>query len=176
MQVSGLKLTSFLRFSFATVVCLILMLTTRSSQATTISVLPGSQVSVSTGDSVQIDINVSGLGAGTAPSVGVYDVALAFDPTILSFTNVSWGTGLDTFGLGDIRTVTTSAASIELFELSLDSPGDLNAFQPASFLLASISFTGINAGTSDLSLSVVAVPRGSDLREPRRRRQSPGTS
>jgi hypothetical protein len=126
-----------------------------SAGTISLSVLPGSQLPATTGQQVTVDINIVGLGSGT--SLGVYDLNLTFDPMLLSFTNVNWGNGLDLFGTGDVRNVNASAGLVNISELSLDSATDLNALQPASFLLGSLQFTEVGTGTSNITLSINAL-------------------
>jgi hypothetical protein len=109
------------------------------------------------GSNASIDFYINGLANGTAPSVGVYDLTVSFDPSILSFSSVGWGTGLDVFGLGDIQSATLATGTIELFELSLDSSSDLNAFQSDAFRLFTLTFVADASGTSPLDISVNAL-------------------
>jgi hypothetical protein len=135
----------------------VLFASVASASPISISVLPGSQLPVTTGGAATVVLNIVGLGAGTAPSLGVYDLNLTFDPTLLSFANVNWGNGLDLFGTGDVRNVNASAGLVNISELSLDSAADLNALQPANFLLASLQFTGLGTGTSNIALFINAL-------------------
>jgi hypothetical protein len=128
-----------------------------SAAAISITVQPGAQLPVTTGEQVSVDLNIVGLGASTTPSLGVYDLNLTFDPTLLSFANVNWGNGLDLFQFGDVRNVNASAGLLNVSELSLDSATDLDALQPASFLLASLQFIGVGTGTSNIALSINAL-------------------
>ena len=120
-------------------------------------VLPGSQLSTVAGDQVQIDIRISGLGSAKSPSLGTYDLDFSYDQTTLAFNHISWGTGLDIFGLGSLRDATFSAGLLNLFEASLDSVADLTALQPSNFLLASLVFHGLTTGSSNISLSINAL-------------------
>lgn len=120
-----------------------------------LSVSPVSQ-SVTVGSPVSFDIDASGLGNGTA--LGTYDINLGFDPTLLSYANITFGTGLDVLGLGDIQGVTPGNGTVEVFELSLDSVSDLETLQPSSFKLATLTFKTLATGTnSPITLSVNAL-------------------
>ena len=55
---------------------------------------------------------------------------VAYDPAILSFVNVNWGSGLDVFGLGSLRTVNASPGLVNLFDLSLDTAARSTHFSP----------------------------------------------
>jgi hypothetical protein len=112
-----------------------------------IDVLPTSQ-SANNGNPLSVTLEIFGLSAGTAPSVGTFDFDLGFDPTLLSFMNATYGTGVDIFGLGDLQFTTPGTGTVNLFEVSLDSASDINSFQPASFVLATLSFMALADGTS----------------------------
>ena len=120
-----------------------------------LSVSPASQ-SVTLGSPVSFDVDISGLGNGTA--LGTYDINLGFDPTLLSYSSIVFGNQVDISGLGDIQSVTPGAGTVEVFELSLDSPSDLNSLQASSFTLATLTFDTLATGTnSPLTLSVNAL-------------------
>lgn len=116
--------------------------------------------SVQSGDSVDIGIVISGLDSGLAPSLSTYDLDLNFDQGQLSFANAVFGDSvlgnqLDLFNFG-----TNSAAGLSrpgvlnLFELSSDSPADLNNLQADNFTLATLTFNILNAGTSQLDITI----------------------
>lgn len=107
-------------------------------------------------DFVDVDLVVSGLGDGVAPSLGAYDVDLNFDAGVLSLVGVGFGAGLDIFDFGSIQTATPGPGTVNLYEVSLDSPEDLDASQPGSFSLATLTFQVLAGGTSALDLSVNA--------------------
>lgn len=120
-----------------------------------LSVSPASQ-SVTLGSPVSFDVNISGLGNGTA--LGTYDINLGFDPTLLSYSSIVFGNQVDISGLGDIQSVTPGTGTVDVFELSLDSPSDLNSLQASSFTLATLTFDTLATGTnSPLTLSVNAL-------------------
>ncbi len=125
-----------------------------------IDVIPDFQ-EVDVGTSVSVDITISGLDDTTAPSLSSFDLDIDYDPTRLFFTGVggvSFGDQLDLFGLGSIRVIDDSAADIvNLFELSLDSPDDLNNLQLSSFSLATLTFDTIGAGTSAMTVAINAL-------------------
>lgn len=125
-------------------------------QAQTLTVTPSAQT-VDVGDAVSVDLRISGLGDGAAPSVGVFDIDFTFDPSLLSFSTVSYGTGLDVLGLGSLQATTPGAGTVNLFELSFDTADDLNAFQSDSFTLATLTFNTLAFGASQLTLSLNAV-------------------
>ncbi len=125
-----------------------------SANATLITVSPDNQ-EIERGNNLLVDVLISGLGDGVAPSLGTFDFDFFFNSTVLSLTNVTFWSGLDVLGLGSIQQFDSSTDGlINVFELSLDSPSDLDLLQPENFTLFQLTFSGVNTGTSDLALSV----------------------
>lgn len=116
-----------------------------------------------TGNSVNVDIGISGLASGAAPSLSGYDVNLSFDPSYLSFTgvvfgDVALGNQLDLASLGSTTIAElTGVGIVNLFELSGDAAEALNTLQADSFNLATVTFDVLNAGTSLLQLDLNAL-------------------
>ena len=110
---------------------------------------------VPVGSPVSVALSISGLTGDLA--LGTFDLDVTFNPVILSFSGATYGTGLDVLGLGDIQATTPGSGSVNLFELSLDSPTDLATLQPDSFLLATLSFDTLAPGISPLGLSINAL-------------------
>lgn len=147
--------------------CSIFLLFSDTSRAA-IFINPGfslTMVSISditqSGNSVDVQVSVSGLNQGTAPSLGTYDLNLNFDSNHLAFTgavfgDTSLGNQLDLFNLGGNTSGAglTSPDTVNFYELSLDSVADLNNLQADSFALATLSFNVLKFGTSQLTLSV----------------------
>ncbi len=127
-----------------------------ADSAVVMSVNPGGPT-VLLGDSVSVDVNVSGLGNGTAPSIGVFDLLLEYDPSKLTFNGLSHGTGLDVLSLGSFQSSSAGSNAVSVFELSFDSAQDLNTLQPDSFLLFSVNFSGSGLGVSPLTLTINSV-------------------
>ena len=125
-------------------------------QAQTLTITPSNQT-VNVGDTVTVDLRISGLGIGAAPSLGVFDIDFGFDPSLLSFTSVLYGSGLDVLGFGSSQATTPGVGTVNLFELSFDAADDLNALQLDAFILATLSFDAISLGTGSFPLSLNAV-------------------
>lgn len=125
-----------------------------AAQAFTLSVVPQS-ATTPVGSSFSVDVVASGLGAGSAPSLGGYDLDVSFDASVLSFANVAWGTGLDVHGSGlNIQLPDSSTAGlVNLFEVSFDSGSDLDLLQGDAFTLFTVTFNANAPGTSALTLS-----------------------
>lgn len=130
------------------------------ARAATISLLPDA-TDILQGDILTLNIAVSGLGDGSPPSVGVFDLDLTYDAAILGFEGVTYGGYLDVLGLGSFQETDASAAgTVNLFELSFDFAEDLDSFQPGAFTLAELSFRALAPGVSDLALLVNAFGDG----------------
>ena len=131
----------------------------RASPAPAISLdLVPSSVTVVAGYSLSVAVVISGLVAGGPPSVGAFDLTVSFNPAILSPTGVTFGLFLGNPGLLEALTgFNFLAGLVEFAEVSLLSPSDLDALQPASFTLATLSFTALASGTTILSFSEIIV-------------------
>ena len=137
-----------------------LLFITGAAQAVTLSFGSISQ----TGNSLSVDVNIAGLGSGTAPSVSTYDLDIQFDANHLSYMNSSFGDpvlgnqlDLFDFGINDTFSGTTGAGVLNIFELSLDLIADLNDLQADSFTLATLTFDVLQADTSQLGFLVNAL-------------------
>lgn len=136
--------------------CLVVLAGAVVAHAASITVVPTNQ-SVNVSQQFLVDLQISELGAGAAPSLGTFDIDFSFDPGILSFVSATYGKGLDVGGLGSLQVTTPGVGMVNLFQLSLDSAADLDALQPASFVLATLRFNGLSSGTSVLALSPNAI-------------------
>ena len=125
-----------------------------SVKAAILDIVPNNQ-SVLLGDTVNIDLNISGLGNFSADSLGAFDLDINFDPSILSFNNAVFGNQLDIFDLGSITGTTPGAGSVNLFELSLDPSSALDTMQAGSFTLVTLAFDTLATGSSILSMSKI---------------------
>ena len=119
-----------------------------SAGAISIDFSPVSQT-VGPADTVLVDIVISDL-AGEI--VSAYDLDVTFDPTILSATDVSFGSFLgdeaffEVFSHFDL----SAAGVVDFAQLSLLSDLDLALQQPDAFVLATLEFEAIGLGTSAL--------------------------
>lgn len=153
---------------------ILLFFSANSHAIITLGFSPASQT-VNSGDPVDVQIVISGLGDGTAPSLGAFDLDVSFDPAILGFIGVTFGDPvsgdqLDIWGLGGnfMDASITVPGSLYLREESLDTIGDLNNYQAGTFTLATLSFTTIAPGISTLLLtdSVLSDAWGNPLHVP----------
>jgi hypothetical protein len=138
------------------VLTMLLFLIPATSQALLIGFDPASQV-VQVGESVDVALFISGLGDGVVPSLGVFDLHVSFDPTILAFDGATFGDPvlgdqLNLF-LGSLTILDDSVPGVvNLFELSFDFPSNLVDFQAPSFTLATLTFDTLAVGTSSLDI------------------------
>lgn len=129
--------------------------------ATDISVMPAS-LSVATGSSVNVALMISGLTDLGTPSLGTYDLNVAYDASVLGFVSASYGDPgfgdqLDLSGFGTFASTTPGIGTVDLFELSFDSPATLDSLQRGAFTLANLTFDALGPGTSSLVLGVNAL-------------------
>src|SRR5687768_3451479 len=122
---------------FYTLFSLVLAFYAISTKAITISFDPTAQTA---SGSASVGLRISDLVAGGAPSLGVFDLNVSFDPSIIAFSGATFGDPvlgdqLDLLGFGSL----TSSGSvgpgvINVFELSLDPAATLDLLQEASFI------------------------------------------
>ncbi len=147
------------KVTFSAIGSALLLWVSSVSQAATISFDPATQTAPA-GSSLSVKLGISGLGGGVAPSLGTFDLNIGYNPSLLSFTGVSFGDPvlgdqLDLFGLGSLTgSSNTTPGTVNVFELSLDSVADLNSLQAAGFTLATFTFSALSEGTSPLSISI----------------------
>jgi hypothetical protein len=120
----------------------VLLFASNASAAIILSAIPSTS-NVAPGDIVQIDIVIDGLTADAADSLGAFDIEVGFDATALSVDSFSVGNLLgdsDFFeALDDSFVDLSGIANLAVVSLLFDD--ELDALQPASFVLASIAFS-----------------------------------
>ncbi|MCG6971385.1 MAG: cohesin domain-containing protein [Gammaproteobacteria bacterium] len=140
--------------SFSFIMGLFCFISTTPALAISIDFNPTNS-SVFVGDAFDVDVVVSGLETGGIDEiVSAYDLFIGYDSAIVAATAVSFGAYLDdvlfpgfTLQAEDLQT----AGQINIAETSLLTDEDLLALQqPDSFTLATLSFTALSAGISDL--------------------------
>jgi hypothetical protein len=124
-----------------------------SAGAATISLVP-SLDTATVGDVLELDLMVDGLGDGEAPSLGVFDLDVSYDPLVLGLTDVNLGDGLSvslpTHSVIDGGT----PGVVSLLEVSFESVATLDALQASAFRLATLSFEAVEAGDAGLALQI----------------------
>lgn len=117
------------------------MMSTLAAGGVILKLSPTSQTALP-GDNISLDLIISGLNAGGAPSLGDFDLNIAFDITKLSFTSYSLGSFLgviSSFEADDFSSG-VSGGLINLAEVSYLSPTNLDSLQGSSFTLATLLF------------------------------------
>jgi len=131
-------------------VALILIILASSTEAASWGLFPTSQT-VGVGQPFQMDLVVSGLGDGIAPSLGGFDIDITFDDVFTIDPNsVVFGPFLgDPNNPSETQTTATLVNPEVLFlrESSLLDVSTLDAIQGSSFTLAALTFTGSSTGT-----------------------------
>lgn len=145
-----------MKIKFAVIGAILAFCEVSPASALTLGFNPSIQ-SVSVGSTTTVDLVISGLGNGVAPSLGTFDLDIGFNPSTLGFSGATFGNQLDLFGLGDVQLVTPGVGTVNLFELSLELPLDLESLQADTFTLATLSFNALAIGSSPLSISVNAL-------------------
>lgn len=143
---------------FLLIVCCSLVIGAEQGQAVTLSTPSFTITTLSVGDSYSVDVNISGLNAGGAPTLGAFSFDLFFDNSILDFSSVVFGNSLGIAGIEAITGFDTPTAGVvSLFEVSLLSTPDLDAFQSSIFTLATLTFKANALGTSPLGLGNIVL-------------------
>jgi hypothetical protein len=132
------------------------VLCSASAGAIVIGFVPSDQT-VGLGATVGVDLVISDLGDFTAPSLGSFDLDVTYDDAILGAPSVMLTSLLGDSSQGEtIEGVDLSIPGfIDVFLVSLLSPLELDALQPASFVLLTLTFDAIAQGTSALELTEV---------------------
>jgi hypothetical protein len=108
---------------------------------------------VSLGSLVVVDVIISGLAPGAAPSLGSFDLDVSAD-SALGFQDAAFSLLLGDPDLGQAITAAGAiGTTVDLFELSLLLPAELDALQPDTFTLATITFSADEVGLINLSFT-----------------------
>ena len=142
-----------------------------AARATTITLSEFEALAIQ-GTPVEIAIQISGLGLGSAPSLGAFDLVVSFDPLHFAFPSVVFGDPglgdqLDVSGSGGPKITTQGPGSQRVAEISFDPEVLLNAFQADAFTLATLIFDPIVTGPTptlfELSANAVGDAAGDPL-------------
>ncbi|MCB1742511.1 MAG: hypothetical protein KDK91_19205 [Gammaproteobacteria bacterium] len=153
-----MRTRSLIKLVFA-VATLFLGLATQQTHAATLSLSPAAGT-VQVGAPAVVELNISGLGDFAPDSLGAFLVEIEFDPAVLDIdvSDVMYGSLLgDTdpsaFETDIVTTVEAGRVSLSAASLLLDF--ELDALQPSSFTLATLTFATLANGTSALSFGTV---------------------
>lgn len=144
---------------------------TANASAITLSFVPD-PVLADLGDPVEVGVQISDLGAFSAPSLGGFELNVVYDIDVLDFVSAEYGDPvlgdqLDLAGFGSISVPPSEAppGTVALGSVSVDLATDLDTLQVGEFILATLTFNSVGAGTSPLTLSdvVLSDPLGLQL-------------
>lgn len=114
--------------------------------------LIASEHQVNVGDTVTLQVAISGIGSTGAQEVGSFDMFVGFDPNLLVPTGVTFTLLLGDPNLGEaITDYSFGPYWAEAVDVSLLDVSQLDAMQPSSFTLATYSFNAIASGTAGFS-------------------------
>ncbi len=117
-----------------------------------VEVVPSTTL-INAGTPLTADIVVSGLTNMGASSLGAFDIDFSWDPAVVAFSNISFGTDLGNEGLGEAITGNTPGPmTVNAFEVSLLTAITLNMDQPDSFTLFTVTLDMLVAGTTSLDV------------------------
>ena len=122
--------------------------------AVTVSLEPVSQT-IFTGDTATVNVNISGLSDSPPDNlISGFDLNITYDTSVLTFDSLDFGPLLGDPLLLEAATGidTTVAGVVDFFELSFLADSALDALQPSSFTLATLTFIGNSVGSSELEL------------------------
>jgi hypothetical protein len=122
-----------------------------------------SSSSATIGDTVTVDMIIGGLGNFTNPSLGAFDFVVNFNPALVGLTAspLTFGTLLGDEGPGEsLNGSSFSTGAANLFVLSFLTSPELNALQPSTFTLATLSFNALASGINTFSFSSVVLGDG----------------
>lgn len=131
---------------------LALLLLGARAEAVSIGLVPSDTVLLP-GELVSVDVVVSGLGAGTTPTVSSFDLDLAFGAPQLAFSGIVFGSGLGSGAQVLTSSTLLPGPTVDFSAASLLSSAALDLAQPASFVLATITFQAGAPGVSPLAIT-----------------------
>lgn len=131
-------------------------------QAATVSITPTDQSVIGElGQAVEVRIDIAGLADLAAPSLSVFDITLNYDASLLNYGGAVFGDPLTgsqlDWGGGSFSQATPGSGSVNLLELSFESPATLDAQQSDAFSLAVLTFYTLDYGSSDFSFGTVVL-------------------
>lgn len=106
------------------------------------------------GQALTAEVIVEGLGDGGPPSVGAFDLNLAYDISALVATGVTFGPWLGSPGLDALVGFDLALPGLVNFAAtSLLASADLDALQPGRFVLATVLFDALANGPVSLAFT-----------------------
>lgn len=125
--------------------------------AVSLSLVP-SATPINPGAQITVDVNIADLGNFGPDSLGAFLIEVTFDPSVLTFSGETYGSLLgdvDPIAFETDIVTTVGVGSVSFEEISFLSALALDAIQPASFTLVSLSFSSNMAGMTTLGFGAV---------------------
>ncbi|HME72279.1 MAG TPA: cohesin domain-containing protein [Myxococcota bacterium] len=97
-------------------------------------------------------LSVGGFGESGTARLQAFTVKLAYDPALLELVSTAFGSQLGVPPTTALANATAAAGVVTLTENSLLSAAALNAQQPSTFDLATLTFRGLTPGAGAVSL------------------------
>ena len=153
------------QIAFLVATLLVIVMAGRAQAVTVgMTVVPPTPGTLFPGSSIYLSVGMSGLTAGSFPSVTAFDLDISFDPTKLSFLSASF---LPVTGFAEsscppvpfnplceaIVSITSTSNRVTLAATSLLAPAVIDATQPAAAAIALVRFLAISEGSSSVFFS-----------------------
>ena len=134
------------------------------AMAVSLSLEPALETAI-IGDEINFLLNISGLTAGGPVSLGAFSLDVMYDSTILALSTVTFGSYLGDISLAEALPYFDSSApgALYLEETSLLLESELDALQPDDFTLASLTFSALGLGTTQILLGDVTLSDATGL-------------
>lgn len=132
--------------------CLALAICTACSGASL--VVTPSVSSLNVGGAFTVDVSVTGLTTGAAPSLGAFQLDFVYDNALLSLDGLTFGSQLSLNGTNSLQGFIPGVGSaVAVFESSFNTSSELNDGQLGDFLLFQLALTAVAPGSSTLTLA-----------------------
>lgn len=110
------------------------------------------------GNTLAVDVRISGLNNTDAPSLGTYDINFNYDANLFDVHSIIWGDAtqgnqLNLMGYGSLQDSNSGSGWLNFFELSFDEAINLNSLQAGEFTLFSVMLNAIVPGNGYFSLT-----------------------
>lgn len=134
-----------------------LLAATSAQAALTVGFSPTSN-SATVGNALSYDVRISDLGAEI---LSTFDISVSYNTALLGLSSVVYGSGLNLGNLAD--SVQFNSGTVNVTETSLLLDSALLAGQANDFVLFTLNFSGLAAGTTALGLTLNALGGHTEL-------------
>lgn len=115
------------------------------------------KANVVTGDNLVVDVSVIGSVAGGPPSIGAFDIDVQYNPAFLRLERIEFGIDLGFLPFEALTNIQLFELDgiLDIAEVSLLSPAELDVLQPADFSIVWIEFIAIQNSEPTIKLPQV---------------------